>query len=97
MTLSVAHDYLRQRIRFNCLRPARARKILIENVLEKYKPPGKKQKFKPFSASQPTDQMVTPEELAALAVFIISKVGAFIAGVAYDVDGGHVFALVEQS
>ena len=90
MTLSVARDYVVQGIRCNCLCPARIHTPFIDSFLEKYHPTDKERMFEKLSAFQPIGRMGTPEEVAALAVFLCSPEASFITGTAYDIDGGVI-------
>jgi NAD(P)-dependent dehydrogenase (short-subunit alcohol dehydrogenase family) len=44
--------------------------------------------FAKLAAAQPIGRMGTPEEVAALALFLCSDEAAFITGVDYPIDGG---------
>jgi len=90
MTLSVARDYVAHGIRCNCLCPARIHTPFIDGFLDKYHPTEKERMFEQLSAYQPLGRMGTPEEVAALAVFLCSPEAAFITGTAYDIDGGLI-------
>jgi NAD(P)-dependent dehydrogenase (short-subunit alcohol dehydrogenase family) len=46
--------------------------------------------FQKLSAYQPVGRMGEPEEVAALAHFLLSDEAAFITGGAYDLDGGVI-------
>lgn len=88
MTLSVARDYLMHGIRCNSLCPARIHTPFIDVFLEKLPPAEREPMFAKMRDFQPIGRMGTPEEVAALAVFLCSPEAAFITGVAYDIDGG---------
>jgi NAD(P)-dependent dehydrogenase (short-subunit alcohol dehydrogenase family) len=90
MTLSIARDYVTHGIRCNCLCPARIHTPFIDGFLEKYHPTDKERMLEKLSAFQPVGRMGTPEEVAALAVFLCSPEAAFITGTAYDIDGGVI-------
>jgi NAD(P)-dependent dehydrogenase (short-subunit alcohol dehydrogenase family) len=90
MTLSVARDYIGEGIRCNCLCPARIHTPFVDGYLEKNYPTEKEQKFRELSAFQPIGRMGTPQEVAALAVFLCSSEAGFITGAAYDIDGGVI-------
>lgn len=90
MTLSIARDYVAHGIRCNCLCPARVHTPFIDGFLEKYHPTEKEQMFEKLCAFQPMGRMGTPEEVAALAVFLCSPEPAFITGTAYDIEGGVI-------
>ncbi len=89
MTLSVARDYVAENIRCNCLCPARVHTPFVDGYLEQNYPAEERQQvFDSLSAYQPIGRMGRPDEIAALAHFLLSDEAAFITGVAYDIDGG---------
>lgn len=91
MTLSVARDYVDKGIRCNCLCPARIHTPFVDGFLEKNYPTEERQAvFDKLSAYQPVGRMGQPEEVAAVAGFLLSDEAAFITGATYDVDGGVI-------
>ena len=88
MTLSVARDYLRHAIRCNCISPARIHTPFVDNFLAKNYPGREKEMFAQLSASQPIGRMGTPDEVAALALYLCSDEASFITGCDYPLDGG---------
>ncbi len=88
MTLSVAKDYLKDKIRCNCISPARVHTPLVDGYLKKYYPGKEDEMFRVLSASQPIGRMAEPEEVAFLALFLCSDQAAFLTGVDYPLDGG---------
>ena len=89
MTLSIARDYVAESIRCNCLCPARVHTPFVDGFIEKNYPPAERQRvFETLSTYQPIGRMGQPEEIAALAHFLLSDEAAFITGSAYDIDGG---------
>jgi 2-keto-3-deoxy-L-fuconate dehydrogenase len=88
MTLSIAKDYLADKIRCNCLCPGRVHTAFVDAYLEKNYPDNKAEMFKKLSEYQPIGRMGRPEEIASLAVFLCSDEASFITGSAYDIDGG---------
>jgi 2-keto-3-deoxy-L-fuconate dehydrogenase len=88
MTLSVARDYIKQGIRCNCISPARIHTPFVDNFLAKNYPGREKEMFAQLSASQPIGRMGTPDEVAALAVYLCSDEASFITGCDYPLDGG---------
>jgi NAD(P)-dependent dehydrogenase (short-subunit alcohol dehydrogenase family) len=88
MTLSVAKDYVDKNIRCNCICPARIHTPFVDEYLEKYYPDSKDEMFQKLSKAQPVGRMGTPEEVAALALFLCSDEASFITGAAYPIDGG---------
>ncbi len=88
MTLSVARDYLPDKIRCNCISPARIHTPFVDGYLKKNYPGREEEMFRALSQTQPIGRMGTPEEVAALALFLCSDESAFITGVDYPIDGG---------
>lgn len=88
MTLSVARDFIEQRIRCNCVCPARVHTPFVDGFLAKNYPGKEKEMFDKLSAAQPIGRMGQPEEIAALVAFLCSDEAGFITGSAYDIDGG---------
>jgi 2-keto-3-deoxy-L-fuconate dehydrogenase len=88
MTLSVARDYLPNKIRCNCISPARIHTAFVDGYLHKNYPGREKEMFQKLSETQPIGRMGSPEEVAALATFLCSDEAAFITGTDYPIDGG---------
>lgn len=88
MTLSVARDFIDQKIRCNCVCPARVHTPFVDGFLAKNYPGKEKEMFAKLSAAQPIGRMGEPAEIAALIAFLCSDESAFITGSAYDIDGG---------
>lgn len=59
--------------------------LLQKITLEK-----EKEMFEKLSKTQPIGRMATPEEVAALALFLCSDEASFITGCDYPIDGGFV-------
>jgi 2-keto-3-deoxy-L-fuconate dehydrogenase len=90
MTLSTAKDYLKDNIRCNSISPARVYTPFVEGFLDKNYPDDKAEMFEKLSKSQPIGRMGTPEEVAALALYLCSDEAGFITGCDYPLDGGFV-------
>lgn len=90
MTLSVARDYLKEHIRCNCISPARVHTPFVDGFLAKNYPGKEEQMFAKLSASQPVGRMGTPDEVAALALYLCSDEAAFVTGCDYPIDGGFI-------
>ena len=88
MTLSVAKDYLAQRIRCNCISPARVHTPFVDGFVKKNYPGREDEMFEQLSQAQPVGRMARPEEVATLALFLCSDEASFITGVDYPLDGG---------
>jgi len=90
MTYSVAVDYAGQNIRCNCICPARVHTPFVDGFLRDNYPGREQEMFDELSKYQPIGRMGTPEEVAALALYLCSDQAGFITGCAYPIDGGVV-------
>lgn len=90
MTLSVAKDYLQENIRCNSISPARVHTPFVDGFLRNNYPGKEAEMFEKLSKTQPIGRMGTPEEIAALALYLCSDEASFITGCDYLVDGGFV-------
>jgi 2-keto-3-deoxy-L-fuconate dehydrogenase len=88
MTYSVARDYVNQGIRCNCVSPARIHTPFVDGFIAKNYPGREHEMFEKLSRTQPIGRMGTPDEVAAVALFLCSDAAAFITGSNYPVDGG---------
>jgi NAD(P)-dependent dehydrogenase (short-subunit alcohol dehydrogenase family) len=88
MTLSVAKDYIKDKIRCNCISPARVHTPFIDGYLARDYPGKEKEMFEKLAATQPIGRMARPEEIAQLALYLCSDEAAFITGCDYPIDGG---------
>lgn len=90
MTLSVARDFLHDNIRCNSISPARVHTPFVDGFLKKNFPDNQQEMFEKLSKSQPIGRMGTPNEVAALALYLCSDEAAFITGCDYPIDGGFI-------
>jgi len=88
MTRSIAVDYIGDGIRCNCVCPARVHTPFVDGFLKSSYPGREAEMFAQLSAYQPIGRMGTPEEVAALALYLCSDEASFITGQAYPIDGG---------
>ncbi len=88
MTYSVARDYLKHKIRCNCISPARVHTPFVDGFLRQNYPGREAEMFKKLSETQPIGRMAQPREVADLALFLCSEEAAFITGTDYPIDGG---------
>ena len=88
MTLSVAKDYLKDRIRCNCISPARVHTPFVDGFLAKNYPGKEQEMFEKLSKTQPIGRMAKPEEIAGLVLYLASDEASFITGCDYPIDGG---------
>jgi NAD(P)-dependent dehydrogenase (short-subunit alcohol dehydrogenase family) len=92
MTRSVAVDYMKRGIRCNCICPARVQTPFVEGYLRANYPGREDEMRRTLAAYQPIGRMGTPEEVAALALYLCSDEASFITGQAYPIDGGVLVA-----
>ena len=90
MTLSVAKDYLQDRIRCNSISPGRVHTPFVDGFLARQYPGREAEMFERLSKTQPIGRMAQPEEVAALALYLCSDAAAFITGSDYPIDGGFI-------
>ena len=90
MTLSVAKDYMHENIRCNSISPARVHTPFVDGFIAKNYPGKEKEMFEKLSASQPIGRMAAPNEVAALALYLVSDEASFITGCDYPIDGGFI-------
>jgi 2-keto-3-deoxy-L-fuconate dehydrogenase len=90
MTRSVATDYVTKGIRCNCLCPGTVETpSLDERIAANAAAAGSIEAARAaFVARQPMGRLGTPEEIAALAVYLSSDDAQFITGQAIVIDGG---------
>lgn len=88
MTLSVARDYLQQKIRCNCISPARVHTPFVDGFVRRTYPGHEAEAMARLSAAQPIGRMGEPEEVALLALYLCSDASAFVTGADYPLDGG---------
>lgn len=90
MTLSVARDYVHQRIRCNCISPARVHTPFVDGFLARNYPGREAEVFDQLAKTQPIGRMGEPREIAELALFLCSDAASFITGSNYPIDGGFL-------
>jgi 2-keto-3-deoxy-L-fuconate dehydrogenase len=90
MTRSVAADYVTRGIRANCLCPGTVQTpSLDERIAVNAGAAGSIDAARAaFVARQPMGRLGTPEEIAALAVYLASDAAQFVTGQAVVIDGG---------
>jgi NAD(P)-dependent dehydrogenase (short-subunit alcohol dehydrogenase family) len=92
MTMSIALDYVKRGIRCNCICPARVDTPFVDGYLRRHYPGREDEVRQSLAAYQPIGRMCTPEEVAALALYLCSDEAAFVTGQAYPIDGGVLVA-----
>lgn len=90
MTLSVARDYVHEKIRCNSVAPGRVHTPFVDGFLAKSYPGREAEMFEALSRTQPIGRMGKPEEIAELAAFLCSDAASFITGSNFPIDGGFV-------
>ena len=88
MTMSIAIDYVKRGIRCNCICPARVQTPFVDGYLRNNYPGREEEMRRVLEAYQPIGRMCTPDEVAALALYLCSDEAAFVTGQAYPIDGG---------
>jgi 2-keto-3-deoxy-L-fuconate dehydrogenase len=90
ITLSVARDYLAHGIRCNAVCPARVHTPFVDGFLARNFPGREREVFERLSRAQPIGRMGTPDEVAALVLYLCSDEAAFVTGCIYPLDGGSI-------
>jgi NAD(P)-dependent dehydrogenase (short-subunit alcohol dehydrogenase family) len=90
MTLSVAKDYIGENIRCNSISPARIHTPFVDGFLAKNYPGREAEMLEKLSKTQPIGRMGTPQEVAALALYLCSEEASFLTGCDYPIDGGFI-------
>ena len=88
MTYSIARDFVTQKIRCNCISPARVHTGFVDGYLTANYPGREAEMFEKLSASSPIGRMAKPEEVANLALYLCSDEAEFVTGCDYPLDGG---------
>ena len=87
MTRQLAVDYPTQ-LRVNCICPATIETPFVEGYLEKYHKHEKEDARAALHQRQPIGRMGRPEEVAHMALYLVSKEAAFVNGSVLTIDGG---------
>jgi NAD(P)-dependent dehydrogenase (short-subunit alcohol dehydrogenase family) len=88
LTLSVARDYLAHGIRCNAVCPARIHTPFVDGFLAQRFPGREREVFERLERAQPIGRMGTPDEVAALVLYLCSDEARFVTGCEYPLDGG---------
>lgn len=90
LTKSIAADYVKQNVRCNCICPGTVQSpSLDERIAANAAAAGSLEAARAaFVARQPLGRLGTPEEIAALAVYLASDDSVFVTGQALVIDGG---------
>jgi 2-keto-3-deoxy-L-fuconate dehydrogenase len=90
MTLSVAKDYLADKIRCNAISPARIHTPFVDAFLAQHYAGREEEMFAKLSQAQPVGRMGLPEEVASMALFLCSDAASFLTGADIPLDGGYL-------
>lgn len=85
LTRSAAIELGPRGIRVNSVHPG-----YIDSPMTQAAPPALKERFDRLMAMQPIARMGTPQEVAALVVFLASDEASYITGAQMVIDGGHL-------
>jgi 2-keto-3-deoxy-L-fuconate dehydrogenase len=88
MTRSVAFDFVKQKIRANCICPARVHTEMVDNYLKKSYAGQEEETFRRFSEYQPIGRMILPDEIASMALYLCSDESQMVTGSSFLIDGG---------
>lgn len=86
LTKSVAADYIKQGVRCNAICPGTVESPSLEGRIAAFDDPV--QARKDFIARQPMGRLGVPEEIAAMAVYLLGDESAFTTGTSMVIDGG---------
>jgi 2-keto-3-deoxy-L-fuconate dehydrogenase len=90
MTLSAARDHLADKIRCNCISPARVHTPFVDGFVARTYPGREEEMLQKLAESQPIGRMARPQEIGWLALYLCSDAASFITGVDYPIDGGYL-------
>jgi NAD(P)-dependent dehydrogenase (short-subunit alcohol dehydrogenase family) len=86
LTLAMAADHVREKIRVNCVTPGTVDTPWVGRLLDAAPDPAVERAA--LEARQPTGRLVSAEEVAAAIVYLASPLAGATTGVALAVDGG---------
>jgi 2-keto-3-deoxy-L-fuconate dehydrogenase len=86
LTKSVAADYVRRGVRCNAIAPGTIQSPSLDERIAAFDDPEAARRD--FIARQPMGRLGTPEEIAAVAVYLASDESAYTTGQVFVVDGG---------
>ena len=88
MTRSIALDFVKQKIRANCICPARVHTEFIENYVNTYYADRAESYLQELAEYQPIGRMIRPEEVAHMALYLCSDESQMVTGASFLIDGG---------
>lgn len=83
---SIAADYVDRGVRCNAVCPGTVETPSLQGRIDALPDPAKARKD--FIARQPMGRLGTPEEIAALCVYLASDESTYTTGTAISIDGG---------
>jgi len=90
MTMSVAKDFIKDKIRCNSISPGRVHTPFVDGFLKKNYPGQEAEMFEKLSKTQPIGRMGLPIEVAHQVLYLCSDEASFITGSDFSIDGGFV-------
>lgn len=88
LSRAMALDYAAEGIRVNCVCPGAIDTSLLRSTASLEDAQHPEAVLKRWAAEQPIGRLGTPEEVAALILFLVGPQASFITGSVYSVDGG---------
>ncbi|MFL5760015.1 MAG: SDR family NAD(P)-dependent oxidoreductase [Thermomicrobiales bacterium] len=88
MTQSTAMDYVDQGIRCNSISPGTVESPFVESYLQRFHAGEVEETRKQLHARQPLGRMGRPDEIAPLALYLVSDEAAYVTGANMVIDGG---------
>lgn len=86
LTLAMANDFLKDKIRVNCVNPGTADTPWVANLLSKAENPAAERAA--LEARQPIGRLVSANEVASAICFLASPLQASTTGATFAIDGG---------
>lgn len=86
LTKSMALDHAADQIRVNCICPGRVETPFVKARLQEYRDP--EAAYREMSATQLFGRMITPEEVAAAALYLASDASHMVTGSTFMIDCG---------
>ena len=88
MTQSLAMDFIDQGIRCNSISPGTIESPFVEGYLQRFHAGEIEETRAQLHARQPIGRMGRPDEIAPLALYLVSDESGFVTGANYVIDGG---------